>query len=407
MDTGFKMDASLSTIGQGCFGKVYKRTYKGKLAAIKRVPEERLQERSLDRECRIYQQMNHPNIVKLLDSPWREDGKWHFPLEFITGEELEIALFQRRNSKIQLTMPIKATIITGMCQGLHYLHQKRIVHQDLKPDNIMVEYDTYRPVLIDFGVAKIIYCGGISTAPNIGNEAYAAPEIFSGQLRSVKSDVWAMGKVVAELLLECRLDPRRSLSWNLGVRLRGSPYLQPLDTMTSLTCVRRAAMADVIDSIVKAGESFPLGAAPHADKEAESVASGGGFSDPSSQHPTVVARKRGSDFPKAREPPAYAQAQRAAPDRKEIGITRGLGQLTLLDNALSGRGSLLEKVFSEGAQGLLAHPSMEVRKEEHQYFRYVATQVDSTTTSQVTQGRVEKSQGKVVSAEFLESSYKH
>ncbi|MGH0171650.1 UNVERIFIED_CONTAM: hypothetical protein FKN15_061656 [Acipenser sinensis] len=139
--------------------------------------------------------LNHPNIVKLLFDPWKEDGTWHFPLEFIDGEDLEKVLFKQRESKIMLSRSAKVTIINRMCHGLSFLHDKNIVHQDLKPDNIMIEYGTFRPVLVDFGVAKITSSTGFSTATNIGNEAYAAPEVFQGSDRNKSTNIWAMGKI--------------------------------------------------------------------------------------------------------------------------------------------------------------------------------------------------------------------
>ncbi|XP_066575235.1 aurora kinase A [Amia ocellicauda] len=170
-------------------------------------------------------------------------------------------------SKIQLTLPVKATIITGMCQGLTYLHQKRIVHQDLKPDNIMIEYGSNRPVLIDFGVAKILYAGGISTAPNIGNEAYAPIEVLRGSLRGKHSEFWAMGKIVAELLLEIRLEIERYRTWDLSKQLEGSPYLEPLTKMLNDNYHLRASMDVVVGSLVKAGESLSLEQKPKPTQE--------------------------------------------------------------------------------------------------------------------------------------------
>ncbi|MGH0181706.1 UNVERIFIED_CONTAM: hypothetical protein FKN15_007483 [Acipenser sinensis] len=145
--------------------------------------------------CVIKRKLNHPNIVKLLFDPWKEDGNWHFPLEFIDGEDLEKVLFKQRESKIMLSRSAKVTIINRMCHGLSFLHDKNIVHQDLKPDNIMIEYGTFRPVLVDFGVAKITSSTGFSTATNNGNTAYAAPEVFQGSDRNKSTNIWTMGKI--------------------------------------------------------------------------------------------------------------------------------------------------------------------------------------------------------------------
>ncbi|KAJ0066450.1 hypothetical protein NL108_013224, partial [Boleophthalmus pectinirostris] len=79
----------------------------------------------------------HPNIVKLLGPVKLEGSKYVIPMEFIEGEDLETTIFQSAKSKLKLTQDTKNTIIVGMCEGLLHLHLLDIVHQDLKPDNIM------------------------------------------------------------------------------------------------------------------------------------------------------------------------------------------------------------------------------------------------------------------------------
>ncbi|KAF4076086.1 hypothetical protein AMELA_G00226480 [Ameiurus melas] len=193
-----KMEPSTKTLAAGCFGKVYKQKYKDNWSALKKVPAHVITKEQLSRECRVYDKAKHNNVVRLLGAPWLEDNKWHIPLEFVFGEDLETAIFNVQKSKIQLTSSVKATIITGMCEGLNFLHSKDIVHQDLKPDNIMIEHKSNRAVIIDMGLAKF-FQNGFSSAGNMGNTAYSAPEIWQGNVRDKCSDVWAMGKIIAEL----------------------------------------------------------------------------------------------------------------------------------------------------------------------------------------------------------------
>ncbi|KAJ8332864.1 hypothetical protein SKAU_G00417600 [Synaphobranchus kaupii] len=183
----------MRNVGGGHFGDVYKTRYEGQWAAVKKVPQDRITVKHIEREWRICQQVNHNNVVKILGMPWLAESKWHIPLEFINGETLEMTIFEQRKSKIQLTSSNMATIIAGMCEGLHYLHKKCIVHQDLKPDNIMVEHGPLRAVIIDLGLAKLYCGGGFSSATDNGDKNYTAPEIFSGHSRDIRSDVWAMG----------------------------------------------------------------------------------------------------------------------------------------------------------------------------------------------------------------------
>ncbi|TNN67759.1 Spindle assembly checkpoint kinase [Liparis tanakae] len=144
------MAYSTSTLAEGCFGKVYKQKYNDTWAAIKKVPQQLISKKDLERECAVYNKVNHPNIVKLLGNINLKDGKWVIPLEFIFGEDLETTIFKASKSKIQVSPAVRGTIILGMCEGLLHLHAKDIVHQDLKPENIMVSGGTCsdRPLVV-------------------------------------------------------------------------------------------------------------------------------------------------------------------------------------------------------------------------------------------------------------------
>ncbi|XP_062390489.1 aurora kinase C-like isoform X2 [Sardina pilchardus] len=242
-----------STLAKGHFGKVYKKWYKGQWACVKRVPQGVISMTDLERECKVYCNVQHENVVRLLGVPWFEDLKFNIPLEFISGEELETTIFCPEKSKIQLTPIVTATIIKGMCAGLSHLHSKDIVHQDIKPDNIMVEHGTNRAVIIDLGLAKF-FKGGITSAQNLGNIAYSAPEILlQNGVRDKRSDVWAMGKVIAELVIRPR---NRLLTHNVTFRkiriILPEPYRGAVSKMVYSNPATRACMPIVEAEIAQA-----------------------------------------------------------------------------------------------------------------------------------------------------------
>ncbi|XP_034554118.1 mitogen-activated protein kinase kinase kinase 5 isoform X2 [Notolabrus celidotus] len=247
------MAYSTSTLAQGCFGKVYKQKYNDTWAAIKKVPQQLISRRDLERECEVYNKANHPNIVKLLGNITLKDGKWVIPLEFIFGEDLETTIFKASKSKIQLTPSIKGTIIIGMCEGLLHLHSKDIVHQDLKPENIMVEHDTNRAVIIDLGLAKF-FRRGLSSAADMGNEAYSAPEVLQkGSQRDQRSDVWAMGKIITELCARIRLYTPSVCPDKIKETLHDQPYCHAVCRMVETDPSLRASMGGVLSEIRRAG----------------------------------------------------------------------------------------------------------------------------------------------------------
>uniref|UniRef100_A0A665UWA1 non-specific serine/threonine protein kinase n=1 Tax=Echeneis naucrates TaxID=173247 RepID=A0A665UWA1_ECHNA len=245
--------ASTATLAKGCFGKVYKEKYKDTWAAVKRVPKHLITEKDLQREWKVYKKVNHPNIVKLLGDITLKNGKWVIPLEFIFGEDLETTIFKASSSKIQMTPANKGTIIVGMCEGLHHLHSKDIVHQDLKPENIMVEHQTNRAVIIDLGLAKFFQFG-LNSAIDMGNEAYSAPEVLRRyNQRDQRSDVWAMGKIIAEFCARVRLYTPAVCPAKIKETLKDNEYCHAVCRMVESDPSLRASMGGVISDIRRAG----------------------------------------------------------------------------------------------------------------------------------------------------------
>ncbi|XP_011484006.1 serine/threonine-protein kinase Nek7 [Oryzias latipes] len=241
------------TIARGGFGKVYRQRYKDHWAAIKKVPHYLIPRKDLERECEVYNKASHPNIVKLLGDITLSDGKWIIPLEFIHGEDLETTIFKATKSKLQLTPSTKAIIIVGMCEGLLHLHSKDIVHQDLKPENIMVEHGTNRAVIIDLGLAKF-FRYGLNSAVNMGNEAYSPPEVLNRRCqRNQLSDVWAMGKIIAEFLARIRLYTPTVCPAKIREVLREQAYCNPVCRMVEQNPSQRTTMAGIIEDLRKAG----------------------------------------------------------------------------------------------------------------------------------------------------------
>ncbi|KAK7158247.1 hypothetical protein R3I93_009454 [Phoxinus phoxinus] len=247
------MAYSTQTLASGCFGKIYREKFGDTWAAVKKVPLGIISRQQLERECKIYHNARHTNVVKLLGDPWLKDSKWNIPMEFIAGEDLETTIFKVQHSKIQLTPAVRATIITGMSEGLLYLHSKDIVHQDLKPDNIMVEHQTHRAVIIDLGLAKFSR-NGLSSAINLGNEAYSPPEVLQMEgIRDKRSDVWAMGKIIAELCARVRLPTQAVSAIKIRETLKDQPYCSAVSKMVEFNPANRTTMAGVIAEIRRAG----------------------------------------------------------------------------------------------------------------------------------------------------------
>jgi serine/threonine-protein kinase len=168
-------------------------------------PEE--QERStgaqarFEREVRATAELKHPNTVRVFDYGATEDGLWYYVMEFLEGETLA-----EHVERLGPLPPARAVHIVGQAaRALAEAHEHRIVHRDIKPDNIFLtalggEHDFVK--VIDFGIAKVNRPDGTKTNTGwvLGTPEYISPEVATGECADARSDVYALGAVLHFLL---------------------------------------------------------------------------------------------------------------------------------------------------------------------------------------------------------------
>jgi len=149
------------------------------------------------REAQACARITHPNIVIIHDMG-EDDGRLFIVMELLEGEELGRVIARQA----QLTLKDKLDIVRQMCEGLHYAHQKGVVHRDVKPANILV-LRTGQVKILDFGIAQI---AGAATQRDrtrsgmfMGTLRYMAPEQVRGQADR-RSDIFSVAAVSYELL---------------------------------------------------------------------------------------------------------------------------------------------------------------------------------------------------------------
>ncbi len=202
----------LSLLGAGGMGEVYRArdTKLGRDVAIKILPREFTSNADrlarFEREARILAALNHPNIgaiYGLEDGPAGESGRSRaLILELVEGETLEDHLVRG-----PLTLHDALTVATQVAKALAVAHEKGIVHRDLKPANIKITPIGVVKVL-DFGLAKITREGELAketAGPTrhgfiLGTVAYMSPEQTRGQDVDTRSDIWAFGCVLYQML---------------------------------------------------------------------------------------------------------------------------------------------------------------------------------------------------------------
>jgi serine/threonine-protein kinase len=199
----------LDLAGVGGMGAVFRARHRTleHLVAVKVLPPDiatsRMRQDRFRREASLAAQLSHPNIVPVYEFDTRE-GLSFLIMPFVRGETLERALAERP------PMPVRDILhlLRGIGAALDVAHRRGVVHRDVKPANIMIEEDTGRPLLTDFGVARIRETpSGTLTAPGsvIGTPDYMAPEQMVGQPDvDGRADLYSLGLVAFEALTGTR-----------------------------------------------------------------------------------------------------------------------------------------------------------------------------------------------------------
>uniref|UniRef100_A0A3B5BJV3 non-specific serine/threonine protein kinase n=1 Tax=Stegastes partitus TaxID=144197 RepID=A0A3B5BJV3_9TELE len=148
-------------------------------------------------EVRLLQTLDHPNLVRLLDT-YETANSYVLVLELADqGRFLDYIV-----SWGNLTEEKVALYLRDILEALHYLHSWRIAHLDLKPENIMMEHASSQPVikLTDFGDAVQLNPPSSYVHPLLGSPEFSAPELVLGQPASLMSDLWSLGVVTYVVL---------------------------------------------------------------------------------------------------------------------------------------------------------------------------------------------------------------
>ena len=146
------------------------------------------------REAQAAGQLHHPNIVTIYDID-EADGIPFIAMELLEGEDLEKVIAERRD----LPLHRRLDIIVQTCRGLHYAHEHGVVHRDMKPGNIVVQPKGLVKI-VDFGIARVGATTLTRTGAVMGTVMYMSPEQIRGHAVDARSDIFAVGVILYELL---------------------------------------------------------------------------------------------------------------------------------------------------------------------------------------------------------------
>ncbi|WP_224366845.1 serine/threonine-protein kinase [Hyalangium versicolor] len=205
------------------------------------------------REARLAQRISHRHVARVFELGSSE-GRAFLTLEYVDGEDLRARL-QREGS---LKAMVAARVALAVCAGLGAAHEASVVHRDLKPANVMLERGG-RVVLTDFGIARAMEDegpGGLTLQDGVvGTPQYMAPEQLTESPVDARTDVYAVGLLLFEMLTG---EPAFQATTLKGAyeRLR-----RPPPDPRECTKVPAALAALVLRCLARAPEERPAGAA--------------------------------------------------------------------------------------------------------------------------------------------------
>ncbi|BAZ14128.1 serine/threonine protein kinase [Calothrix sp. NIES-4071] len=195
----------ISILGKGGFGKTFLAIDEHKPSkprcAVKQlsfVGYEQLVKKAVDlfeQEAVVLESLgNHPQIPTLL-AYFTHEERLYIVQEFVEGVTLEQELLQGAYSEFRIRQ-----LLHSILPVLKFVHEQNILHRDIKPPNIIIRASDGKPVLIDFGVAKVLQSSSfISQATALGTLHYAAPEQFRGSVFQ-SSDLYSLGVTCISLI---------------------------------------------------------------------------------------------------------------------------------------------------------------------------------------------------------------
>ena len=193
-------------LGRGGMAEVYAGIHPdlGRKVAIKVIlpqfaTESNFEER-FRREARLVASLRHPHIVQIYDFDV-VDGRHFMVMEYLAGGTLKDRLRALHQQKAQMALPEAAGLLEALAGALDYAHSRGAIHRDIKPANILFTAEQ-EPVLTDFGIAKLLEDVARLTATGgvVGSPFYMPPEQATGAAVDARSDQYALGVVLYEMV---------------------------------------------------------------------------------------------------------------------------------------------------------------------------------------------------------------
>ncbi|XP_034441495.1 serine/threonine-protein kinase Nek4 isoform X3 [Hippoglossus hippoglossus] len=191
----------IRVVGKGSYGEVHlvKHRSDRKQYVIKKLnltTSSKRERRAAEQEAQLLSQLRHPNIVTYRESWEGDDCQLYIAMGFCEGGDLYHRLKQQKGELLPEKQVVEWFVQIAM--ALQYLHERNILHRDLKTQNIFLTKTNIIKVG-DLGIARVLENQNDMASTLIGTPYYMSPELFSNKPYNHKSDVWALGCCVYEM----------------------------------------------------------------------------------------------------------------------------------------------------------------------------------------------------------------
>jgi NIMA (never in mitosis gene a)-related kinase len=189
-------------IGRGHYGRVYlvvdkrtNQTFVAKKIDFQGMPEEE-QQKAL-KETQIHQKLAHKNILHFKEY-YLENDMLVMIMEYCEFGDLSVYVKERKEKGELFEEALIVNWLVQMLFGLNYLHERKVLHRDIKSQNIFIDSEGAIK-LADFGISKMLEHTQNLASTVVGTPYYLSPEAWSSTGYNFKSDIWSLGCVLYEL----------------------------------------------------------------------------------------------------------------------------------------------------------------------------------------------------------------
>ncbi|XP_017772307.1 PREDICTED: serine/threonine-protein kinase Nek8 [Nicrophorus vespilloides] len=192
----------IKTVGKGSFGTatLYKRLEDEVFVVMKEVfvsDMSPIEKSAALNEVEVLSSLDHPNIIKYLGS-FQHGGSLMIVMEYADGGNLAQLISRKQEKREKIPEPEILDIFEQICCGISYMHANKILHRDMKSANVFLNKDGTVKIG-DFGISKMMNTRSQAHTV-VGTPYYLSPEMCEGKDYNEKSDVWAMGCILYELV---------------------------------------------------------------------------------------------------------------------------------------------------------------------------------------------------------------